>query len=134
MLKKWLIGTLSIVLFLITIYALRAQSTLPIFVKALDSSGNIQPNTLFNYTFNFSTDSSCTNILLSNVTQITTRSDGTGFLNLSISSLGSTTPSFICEYRNGNLRAVHFLSDQLFNIIRAAEIKLFGNLTVDTGK
>ena len=62
--------------------------------------------TAFNYVFNFTTDSACTNVLLSNKTTITTDSEGIGYTVINVSSLAQD-PKYLCEYRNGALRKVH---------------------------
>ena len=69
-------------------------------------NNNLQLSTAFNYTFNFTKDNSCTNILYSNTTELTTDSQGISFIELEISNLNQV-PDYLCEYRNNVLRKVH---------------------------
>ena len=103
-------------------------SSLPIYVKPLDSNGTLQPNKNFTYQFNFTLNSNCANVVFSNVSRITTGSDGVGFIDLDISTI-SQVPNYLCEYKNGNLRKVHNLSDQLFKNIYAQNINVSQNVT-----
>lgn len=85
-------------------------SSIPVYVKPLAGNGSLNPNTPYSYVFNWSTDVACTNILFSNSTMIVTGDDGTGFVNLTIPDNLATAPSYLCEYRNGSLRATHTIS------------------------
>ena len=116
---------LIILLFISTIYSVLS---LPIQVIPLDGSGDIQPSTSFNYQFNFTTSSDCSGVVLSNISTITTDKYGRGFIDLNISSI-SEIPSYLCEYRDGSLRKVHILSDQLFKDIYANSLNLTNNVT-----
>lgn len=88
-------------------------------------------NTEYNYTFNFTLDSDCTGVLLSNSSSITTNSKGYGFIDLDISSL-TAIPSYLCEYRDGSLRKSHALSDQVFKDIFVNSINAndWSNITI----
>jgi hypothetical protein len=79
-------------------------------------SGSSQPNTNFNYVFNWTSDYSCSNVLLSNSVSITTDSRGIGYAELNLSGLISP-PSFLCEYRDGSLRKVHNISSSFYDNI-----------------
>lgn len=103
-------GLLSIGMFILFSPMLYAY---PIYPKPL-TGGEITSNTTFEYIFNFTTSNDCTGVVLSNRSIITTRTDGIGFIDINISGL-TNTPRFICEYRNGTLRTVHNVSDQIFN-------------------
>lgn len=50
-------------LFLINLVS---AASIPIYVKPLSGDGSLNPNTAYNYTFNWTTDSSCNNIVFSN--------------------------------------------------------------------
>ncbi|MCK4650072.1 hypothetical protein KAT36_02465 [Candidatus Pacearchaeota archaeon] len=101
---------------------------LPIYVKPVSDSGNLQPNTAFNYTFNFTSDVGCSEIILSNSSIITTGKDGVGFIDINISGI-SSIPSYLCEYKNGVLRMTHRLSSQIFDRVYADTINLTNNIT-----
>ena len=57
---------------------------LPIYVKPLDGSGNLQPSTSFDYVFNFTTNADCSGVVLTNKSTITTGKDGVGFIDIKI--------------------------------------------------
>lgn len=101
-------------LILLSCFSAVFASSIPVYVKPLATNGSLNPNTLYSYVFNWSTDASCTNILFSNSTMIITGVDGIGFVNLSIPDTLATAPSYLCEYRNESgtlsLRAVHTIS------------------------
>ena len=102
--KYFILLFVSIFLATIFLQSVSAESY-PIFVRPL-SSGEIIPNTSFNYTFNFTTDQTCDTILLSIVTNATTDNYGYGYVNLDLENL-TGTPAYLCEYRNGVYRATH---------------------------
>ena len=118
-------------LFLINLVS---AASIPIYVKPLSGDGSLNPNTAYIYTFNWTTDSSCNNVVFSNSSlTITTGNDGIGFINLTIPDSLSSIPSYICEYRNGELRKVHTLSSQFFDRVYVQSINATGNITADTG-
>ena len=78
-------------------------------------------NTNFDYTFNFTTDAACSNVLLSYTDDVTTDSNGDYFFSIPSNSLTSI-PSYLCEYKDDALRKVHNYSDIIFNSIRVNEI------------
>lgn len=102
---KWIFPLLILVLIVPTV---SASNFLNIKVKPL-SGGDIVPDTTFEYVWNLTTDSACSNVLLSNSSNITTNTGGEGVTNINITNL-VTTPSYLCEYRNGVLRKTHDLS------------------------
>ena len=59
-------------------------SALPIYVKPLDGSGDLQASTSFDYVFNFTTNIDCTGVVLSNESTIVTAKDGVGFVDIKI--------------------------------------------------
>ncbi|MGA7896793.1 MAG: hypothetical protein WCA18_01115, partial [Candidatus Nanoarchaeia archaeon] len=106
-----------------------SAGSMPIYVKPLTSGGFTTPGTTYNYTFNWTTDSACNNVVFSNSSiVITTGSDGTAFINLTIPDTLSSIPSYLCEYRNGTLRQVHTLSTQFFNQVYSNNINSSGNI------
>jgi len=74
------------------------------------------PNTNYDYTFNYTTNSDCSGVLLSYTDDITTDLDGDYLFSIPIQNL-TQVPSYICEYRDGALRKVHQLYDVVFNEI-----------------
>ncbi|MGC9309750.1 MAG: hypothetical protein ACP5D2_03605, partial [Candidatus Nanoarchaeia archaeon] len=120
--KKYLLTMITSILLISLI------SAYPIYVKPLDGSGNVQPNTDFNYTFNFTINNDCSGVLLSNTSTISTGNDGIGFIDINISDL-SITPNYYCEYRNDSLRLVKQFSDNIFNVLYVDEIISSGNIT-----
>ena len=109
-------GALVILTFL---FVMGVVSALPIYVSPLDD-GRLQPDSSFNYTFNFTSSVNCSGILLSNVSEIVTNAYGAGFIDLDISGL-SSRPSYLCEYRDGSLRKVHNFSDMVLGSVWAEE-------------
>jgi len=71
-------------------------------------------NTQFDYVFNFTTVQDCTGVLISFQETILTNNNGIGFADVDISSL-TEIPSFLCEFKDGNLRKTHNFSDIIFN-------------------
>lgn len=114
MMKKFII-------FLLIIFSINSISAMPIYLKPLSAS-SLQPNTNFDYEFNFTINSDCTNVVLSNSSTILTDNYGIGFIDINISNLVSV-PGYLCEYRNGILRKTHTLSDQTFGNIFVNNIK-----------
>ena len=96
-------------------------TTMDVYVRPL-VAGNPKPNTLFQYEFDFSNNSICTAILYTTSINITTDNTGAGYASLDITGL-SSTPKFICEYRNAALRAVHEIPTILADKIMANEIE-----------
>ncbi|MFH1237479.1 MAG: hypothetical protein V1648_03695 [Candidatus Aenigmatarchaeota archaeon] len=91
---------------LIIINAAAAQDKiLDLYVKP-KINGVSSPNTAFTYTFAFTDSELCADVLLSKSAIVTTDSDGIAHIPINISSLANAT-DYICEYRNGVLRAVH---------------------------
>ncbi|MBS3115271.1 hypothetical protein J4482_01435 [Candidatus Woesearchaeota archaeon] len=99
------IGLFRVVLLLLIFTSIAVQSSAVSYTIYVKPSPR-QASTAFNYVFNFTTDSACTNVLLSNKTTITTDSEGIGYVILNISSL-TQDPRYLCEYRGGALRKVH---------------------------
>lgn len=117
-----LIGTL---LLIPLVYA----GTMPIHVKPLLNE-KVQPLQTFIYTFNFSMDSLCTNIVLSHTETVVTLEDGTAFINITLPENISSIPIYLCEYKGDPpvLRKVHSFSYIIFNSVYAQRGN-FTNLT-----
>jgi len=113
-----------IFLFLTNINYSSSQSIL---LSPLDDSGNYQPGTTFNYVFNFSSDSTCTNILLSKNFSVTTNNYGNAVFDINLSSL-ENYPIYACEYRGSPLilRKVHSLTSTINSKIYTKDLRVFG--------
>jgi len=125
-LSKWnylLIFSFFLLLFVVEL----ASAELPLYLKPLQN-GSLQPNTNFSYVFNFTTESDCSGVILSNSSQITTGEDGVGFIAINIENI-SAVPYYLCEYRNGELRKTHVFADEIFRDISARTINVTGNIT-----
>ena len=124
--KKEAIFLIVLLLFISSISA----TAIPIYVKPLLSNGSLNPNSVYVYSFNLTTDSSCNNVLFPSPNfTVTTASDGTAFLNLTVPDNLTAIPSYLCEYRNGTLRQVHALSGEFFNQVYAQNINASQNIS-----
>ena len=88
-------------------------NAIPIYLKPLTAYGGISPNSIFNYTFNFTLNNDCSGVIISNKSVITTNGQGLGFVDVNISGI-NTIPRYLCEYKYNILRKTHILSDQIF--------------------
>lgn len=105
--KKLFMSILLFTLVLIGSSFAFAVDTLPIVVRPL-VNGTIQPSTSFAYIFNFTTDGSCSNVLLSRSATIITDPYGIGSTEIDVLPLlTSEVPLYLCEYRDGILRQTH---------------------------
>ena len=77
-----------------------ADNLFPIYVR------NRPANTIIELEINYTTDNLCSNVLLSDVQNILIDNKGVGFMLSNITTL-TTTPSYICEYQDNVLTAVH---------------------------
>lgn len=123
-------------IFLIILDIAMADNFFPIYVR------NRPANTVIELEINYSVDSACSNILFSDVENVAIDNKGTGFMLSNITTI-TTTPSFICEYQDNALVAVHIWNDKwlvgneiIFNDVvidnfEAGEIGINGTLTVD---
>lgn len=118
--KKRLICLSLVILFFISL--VNFVDAYLIKVIPLDGSGRLTPSTTYNYTFNLTTDISCNNVLLTNSTIVTTDIYGRAFININTSLLNDSITNYICEYRDGNLRAIHMVSDQTFRNVYSNKI------------
>ena len=123
------ISTKGIILIFLSMFLISSAFALPIYVKPLDGSGNLQPSTSFSYEFNFTTNSDCSGVVLTNTSTITTAKDGVGFIDINISGI-SSIPSYLCEYKDGSLRATHVLPDQIFRDVYARDVNVSGNMSL----
>ena len=79
--------------------------------------GVLQPNTAFDYDFNFTVDSGCTDVLESGSATITTDDYGVGAVEISTGnfSWGQSKISYLCLYRNSSLEKVYNVSSGIFD-------------------
>ncbi len=115
-------------LFLLLSINIVLASSVPIYVKPLSSDGSLNPDETYSYTFYWTTDIACGNVVFSSAATITTGEDGVGFVNLTIPDNLAQLPNYLCEYREGTLRKVHALSSQLFEKVYAQKINATGNI------
>ena len=71
-------------------------------LQVTDSSGNVIPGT-YNFKFDIATDSSCTNVIYSNSTTLTTDSRGIISYYLPSTSMNFQQQYYLCYYRDGSL-------------------------------
>jgi len=119
----------NFLILIIGMFLVSSVFALPVYVKPLDGSGDLQPSTSFDYVFNFTTNIDCTGVVLSNSSTIVTAKDGVGFVDIDVSGITSV-PSYLCEYVDDVYRTNHTLSDQLFRDVYARDVNITGNLTL----
>lgn len=123
---------LKLILIIIGIFCfISFISAMPIHVKP-KVYGQLYRETLFTYQFNFTTNADCSGIVMSFLADIFTGVDGVGFVDLNISGI-SPQPTYLCEYKNGNLRKIHNIPDIVFSDIYARNLNLSENLEATTG-
>ena len=71
-------------------------------IQTTDGSGNVVTGT-YNFAFNITTDSGCTNVVYSNLTTLTTDSRGIISYYLTNTNLNYSNQYYLCYYRNGVL-------------------------------
>ncbi len=91
---------IALIIFLLALSIVIADNLFPVYVR------NRPPNTNIELELNYTTDILCSNVLLSDVQNIPIDNKGVGFMLSNITTL-STTPSFICEYQDDVLTAIH---------------------------
>lgn len=127
------IFVLSLILMFAVLTNIIYADSLPMVLRP-KISGQIQPNTGFNYTFVFASDSSCTDVVYTNSTSLSTDSYGIGFVELDISNM-TESPQYLCEYRNNILRKTHSIGTSLGNRglfygnLSAVLLNITGNIT-----
>lgn len=124
--------TIILILIAVFLLMLNYSSALvhPVYVKP-KISGSLVPNTYQNYTLNFSTDKTCTNVLISKKQDnVAIGSEGVGVINVTIPDYLSSIPLYVCEYRNGVLRASLNVSTLIFDTVYAQNIVISNNITV----
>lgn len=102
---------------------------LPVYVAPLDGEGELQPDSSFDYIFNFTSYENCSGVLVSEEKVIVTDSRGMGFADLDISGL-SVKPDYLCEYVDGVLRKVHNFSDSVFGDVWMGDLFVDGNVGI----
>jgi hypothetical protein len=117
-------------LFSIILLSTNFISPLNLYLNPHDNFGSYMPNMTFYYNFNFTSDSSCTNVLLSSNFSITTNTYGNAVYSINLSGL-ENYPKYVCEYRGTNsdsilLRKVHDSPSILTDKIYTNELRVFG--------
>jgi hypothetical protein len=102
-----------IIMMLLMVNVVFAETAMHFYTKPLPKS----PNTEFQYTFNLSSNSTCTGVMATFKKNITTDSDGVGYAKLVFPNTFNSTPSYMCEYRNGALRVSHRIGTGMFEQI-----------------
>lgn len=113
--KKAVFGLVLLIMFSFMASSAFAFETVPIVVRPL-SGGSAQPSTSFSYVFNFSANSTCTDIVGSYSKTITTDAYGNGHTELDTSDM-TRKPQYVCEYVDGTLRKTSNLSTVYANSI-----------------
>ena len=116
---------------LIIAFIIPNVSAYPIYLTPLNVSSDLTPNSTYIYEFNFTTDSGCANVLLTNTSTIQMDKYGVGFVDIDTSTL-SSRPSYLCEVRNGSLRATHEIPDHIASDLFVKNITA-SNITSNTG-
>jgi hypothetical protein len=119
------------ILFLIGLFMIYlVNASLGIIVTPLDSDNNTMPNSAFNYVFNFTINSNCTNVLLSYSTTIVTLPQGSNYISINISNL-TQQPNNLCVYRDGVLEDNLTFNDLILNSLMVNNINASGNITAN---
>lgn len=110
-----------------------ADNTLPIFVEPYPNS----PSTAFDYTFNLTNQSDCSEVILNHTETITTNDYGRGFATIDLTGITAyNIPQHTCEFRNGVLRQIHNFSSSIFDNVYAQSVLAYsitGNLSGSYG-
>lgn len=111
--KTILILVMIVIGYLSLVSAVNQLGEITLEARPKNVSDDLQPLKTFFYEFNFTTDSACSSVLLQDTA--TLKADRRGLINYTVDLSGlSSTPSYLCEYRNGTLRKVHYLNHNLF--------------------
>ncbi|MBU0959564.1 MAG: hypothetical protein KKB31_06465, partial [Nanoarchaeota archaeon] len=86
----------------------------------IDSNNNYNPNQHFVYTLNFTTNINCSGITKSFTVDVITNTKGVDCFELDLTDIGN--PKYLCEYKDGVLRKVHNVTDQMVNNLHANNI------------
>lgn len=113
---------INIILLISALFSISLIYSYPISLVPLDNLNQTQGNKMFNYTFNFTEKSDCTEVLLSHSEEVTTNPQGVAFINVNTTPLNSR-PSYICEYRDWSLRKVHLIPDMFFRDLFPRDMK-----------
>ncbi len=124
--KRELITILILSIFLILPLGL-ASPFQTIGVNPKNSSGHMQPLSTYAYVWNFTSDSSCSNVLISQSKTVTTDNSGQGNVTIDLEGLSSAI-NYVCEYLNGTLRTKHTISAGIYsNLFVSGNITSFDN-------
>jgi hypothetical protein len=117
--KQKTLAIMSLVFLILLDSIVVAENIIPAYVRGRTASSS------FDFTFNFTSDVTCNDVLKTVETTIATDANGIGFASLDISDL-TTPPAYMCEYQDGVLIAAHIWNDLITRNITA---NLFGDGT-----
>jgi hypothetical protein len=122
--EKKLILLISILLFINLAFASDIENSIHMTIQTTYDNNSIQTGT-FNFTFNISTASDCSNVVYSNSTNLTSNSRGIISYYLDNISLNFTDQYWLCYYRNGNLKNISKMSYAPYSFF-ARNVSWFG--------
>lgn len=99
-----LLAIMSLIILIILNIAM-ADNLFPIYIR------NRPSNSIIELKINYTTDRACSDVLFSDSQNVVIDNKGVGFMLSNITAL-TTTPSFICEYQDNVLTAVHQWNDR----------------------
>ena len=109
-----------------------SSSNVPIWVRPLDSGGNLQFGDVSSYNFSFDTSNNCLNSIFSHFeNKQTSLMTADFFINITTPSSVSAIPKFICIYRNNGLWTTISLSNGYFDKIYADSLNVTNNVSGD---
>jgi len=94
-------------------------SAMDLQLAPLDASGYLQPSSSFNYSFIFSDSNTCAPVIYRENKIVSTNQHGYAYISLTTGNFTQTT-TYLCEYRNSTLRAVHTIPSMVFQNVTAA--------------
>jgi|GEM_PF-6796323 len=107
----------KIFLFIFSVFLLTLVSSFGMDLKPMNTNGELSYGIPFNYVFNFSNDSQCNNVITSYKGTFITGNDGIAFADINVNNNFDLIPKYMCEYRGGNLRAIHRLPEAILDEI-----------------
>lgn len=125
MVKKKFIFMIVLTIFILVLNILNIKAMV-ISVRPKLNNETLIPNSNFDYIFNFTSDNSCSNVLYTHHEVIRTDNNGVGFSSEINFDGISTTPAYLCEYRDNSLRKIHNFSDFILR-----NIYVLGNVNAD---
>jgi len=118
--KKKILAIIVLCFLIILDTIVIADNLMPIYLR------NREQNTILNFTFNVTTNRNCDDVLLTFNRRLPTDNKGTAFALINITNL-TTTPSFLCEYEENVLKAVHNWNRKTF----VGDELIFNSTTID---